>query len=706
MKFRFLLLAFILTLIAITAIAVRGQEPIPTAMSLSGGGNTDYQSSSELPGREENLRGFLQAAQAQAQKLGQSLTHILIIPTARISNPFTITQGERENLTAFAEAQADSLEDICLQFSTENSLPCQATVLPVFMRSDAASIAYVNEIADSLSAIYFLDGSPLLAMRNLANTPLERVIADAYQRGVLIAGDGNSANMQSFQLLVGYQSDFAAENALAFGASDLRTMPRGRGLIYGLDHAIIQSELFFEGRLGLLLNALIDPASVNVGLGIDRHAGVDILDGDTVTRIYGKQTAVIMDAETYHAADSAQYHGSLNYLSLRNVLVHALTAGDLNYDFATRSSTQFSTPQTLSRRFETLRLPSEAGSLYLLSNITQSWNASILLNQFLNEAGGQQARVLHLLLGYPNQDAIQAQIDFINQMLGVDTLPLVVTPSTPPGFEPNLTDYDAIMISLADRQRFPELSSKLGFLRAAWFAGKPILAAGEATPILGTNFWINPYQSSPALLDPELAHFDPSQHVHSPGLNLLPANIEVGVTNNNRWGGLFSLAYRNPTVITLGMADQTAIVLQSDLTIVQGENIVASLDLRNATIGEQDSNIRFANGLLDVFAPGDLLEPRDADAAAAPIPAATPIVTFPSPTPSPSPTITATPEPTNTPRVRPPTRTPRPSPTTPASPPPRNPTTSNLMVFLSLLMVVVIILGVLINRPRYKTPQN
>lgn len=706
MKFRFLLLTFCLSLIAITAIAVRGQETIPTAMSLSGGGNTDYQSTSELPGREENLRGFIQAAQSQAQLLGQSLTHILIIPTARISNPFTLTQVERENLKAFAKEQADLLETTCLQFSSEGSLPCQATVLPVFMRSDAASIAYVTEIVDSLSAIYFLDGNPVLAMRNLANSPLERVIADAYQRGVLIAGDGNGANLQSIQLLVGYQSDFAAENALAFGAIDLRTMPGGRGFIYGLDHAIVQSELFFEGRLGLLLNALIDPASVNVGLGIDRHAGVDIRDGNLIRRVYGKQTAVIVDAETYHAADSAQYHGSLNYLSLRNVLVHAIAAGDFDYDLAKRASTQFSSPQTVSRRFETLRLPAGAGSLYLLSNVSPSWNASILLNQFLNEAGGQQARVLHLLLGYPNRDANQAQTDLINQLLGVETIPLIVSPSTPAGFEPDLTDYDAVLVSLADRQRFPELSNKLGFLRVAWFAGKPILAAGEATPILGTHFWINPYQSSPTLIDPELAHFDPSLHINSPGLSLIPANIEVGLTNNNRWGGLFSLAYRNPTIISLGMADQTAIVLHTDLTTVEGENIVASLDLRTAEIGEPDSNIRFTNGFLDVFAPGDHLEPRNADAAAAPVPAATPIVVFPSPTASPSPTITATPVPTNTPRIRPPTRTPRPSPTTPASPPPRDPTTSNLMVFLSLLMVVVIILGVLINRPRSQPPQK
>ena len=181
---------------------------------------------------------------------------------------------------------------------------------------------------------------------------------------------------------------------------------------------------------------------------------------------------------------------------------------------------------------------------------------------------------------------------------------------------------------------------------------------------------------------------------------MLPVNLEISLTASNRWGGFFSLAYANPGVITLGMADQTAIILRRDRTGVEGENIVASLDLRNATLGEANSNVRFINGLLDIFAPGDRLDASNADENAAPIPAATPVIIYPSATPTATPTLTATPAPTNTPRIRPPTRTPRPSPTTPISPPPCDPTTSNLMLFLSILMVIVIILGVMINLPR------
>jgi cyanophycinase len=647
MKIRALVLALILILITLTA--VRGQETAPPAMSLSGGGLTEDPAIGLSPGRLQSLIGLAQAAHAQAQLLGQENTHFLIIPSARVDNPDAITPVERENLLALAQAQAEAIAAACQEIGAEITLPCQTTVLPIYPRSDAANTTYIQKILSSLSAIYFLDGDPLVAMRNLADTPLEQVIADAYRSGVLIAGDGAGADLQSLQLLAGYQPDFAAENALAFGAIDLRALPNGRGLSYGLDQAIIQSELFYEGRLGLLLNALIDPGSVNLGLGIDRYAGVDLSAGNLLTRVYGSQTALIVDAETYHAADSAQYRGRLNYLSLRNILVHAFSAGEVGYRLDARSFSEFSTPQTISRQFETLRLPSGAGSLYLLSSLSPSWSASTLLNRFLNESGGRQARVLHLLLGYPNPEAIQAQADLVDQLLGREALPLAINAATPAGFEPDLTGYDAILISLVDRQHFPELRDKLGVLRVAWFGGKPILASGDAAVILGAHYWLNAYQSSPILQDPALTHFDPTLHEQALGLNLLPVNLEVGLTDSNRWGGLFSLAYRHPDLIALGMADQTALVLQSERTVLEGENIVASLDLRNAAVGEAGSNVRFVNGLLDIFAPGDIMEPRPADAAAALVPAATPLIVLPSPTPTASPTITATPAPTRRP---------------------------------------------------------
>ena len=490
MKFRALLITILLILFTLTV--VHGQEPVSPVMLLSGGGDApNLDTGAEIP---LSLIGFAQAAQQQARRLGQTSVNILIVPTGLTSNPFDISSAEQENLVAVAQQQGDILEAACLELPDADNLPCQAEILPVFLRTDATTATNLTSINDSVSAIYFLDGNHDMAMRILSNTPIERVIADAYQHGVLIAGNGEGADILSIQLLAGYEPDFSAENALAFGAIDLRTLPGPRGLLFGQDRLILQSELFSEGRLGLLLNALADPESVNVGLGIDRSAGVEIQNASVLSWVYGEQTALIVDAETYHAADSAQYRGGLNYLSLRNVLVHSLTAGETEFNFNSLSFAQNQPPETIDRRFETLSLPAEAGSLYLLSTQSDTWSASTLLNRFVNEAGGQQARVLHVLLGYPDADSIQAQQETINRIIGLETLPLVIDAETPAGFEPELTSYDAILLSLARRQQYPPLAERLAFLRVAWFGGKPILAAGEATVVLGTTYLSNPNQ--------------------------------------------------------------------------------------------------------------------------------------------------------------------------------------------------------------------
>jgi cyanophycinase-like exopeptidase len=692
MKFRALL--FTLLLVSLTLTAVRGQESIPKLLSLSGGGY------------EDSLVGFTRAAQQRARQLRHAQVKILVIPSTLISSSFSISQPERDNLGVIAEQHRLELETACQDFSGTNALPCTATILPVYIRSEASNPANLAFITQDLSAIFFLDGSATAAMQIIANTPLERTLSDAYERGVLVGGTGAGIDLFATHLLGGYKPGFNAENALAFGAADLFSAPGPRGLLFGLDFSLLQSDIFYTGRLGLLLNALADPQSPNVGLGLDHNAGIELSADGLISQVYGDQTVLILDAETYHAADGAHYRGALNYLSLRNVLVHILEQGANQYDMQRRTFDQNNAPDTLERRFETLRLPSEAGSLYLLSSLTNSWSASTLLTEFVNESGGQQARILHVLVGYADPESAQRQIEEINRSIGLETITLQITPETTPGLEPDFAAYDGILFSVADRQQVLPVKDNLLFLRVAWFNGKPILAANHAAVVLGTTFLRRPANSlASGPSTPVLTRFDPAAQTIEQGLGLIPANLETLLTGRNRWGGLFSLAYNSPGLITLGLADHAALVLHPDQTLVDGENIVVSLDLRYATQGEAGSGLRFANGMLDVFAPGDRMEPQLADMAALPFPAATPVIIYPSATPTTTPTLTATPVPTNTPRIRPPTRTPRPSPTTPASPPPRDPTTSNMLVFFSILMVVVILLGVLINRPRFRPPK-
>lgn len=94
----------------------------------------------------------------------------------------------------------------------------------------------------------------------------------------------------------------------------------------------------------------------------------------------------------------------------------------------------------------------------------------------------------------------------------------------------------------------------------------------------------------------------------TPALGLLDITVEPRVLADNRWGRLFALAYTQPTTVAFGIADNAALMITTDGATVVGDNVVVGLDLRLATLA-LGSNQAFviANGLLDVFAPGDAL---------------------------------------------------------------------------------------------------
>jgi hypothetical protein len=137
--------------------------------------------------------------------------------------------------------------------------------------------------------------------------------------------------------------------------------------------------------------------------------------------------------------------------------------------------------------------------------------------------------------------------------------------------------------------------------------------------------------------------------------------------------------------------------------MVLGKQAAFVLDLRSAALdhGTQGEYV-IANGLLDVFATGDEVLPQTADIHDNPLRAATPEPPTPTPTLTPQPTATLqpTPNPTDTPLEPTPTRAHRPTATPQTIPPPTNMSTTNLMVLLGVLIVIVILIGVLINYQR------
>ncbi len=108
---------------------------------------------------------------------------------------------------------------------------------------------------------------------------------------------------------------------------------------------------------------------------------------------------------------------------------------------------------------------------------------------------------------------------------------------------------------------------------------------------------------------------------------------------SNRWGRFFAAAFNHPEHPALGLNANTAIEVGPDGASVTGDNTVVSLDLRqaNLAVGENRGFV-IANGLLDAFAPGEMLAFEPAISAEAAEHAPTPVLL----------TATATPQPTAT----------------------------------------------------------
>jgi hypothetical protein len=135
---------------------------------------------------------------------------------------------------------------------------------------------------------------------------------------------------------------------------------------------------------------------------------------------------------------------------------------------------------------------------------------------------------------------------------------------------------------------------------------------------------------------------------------------------------------------------------------VWGEDVLFSLDLSQATLIDGGA----ANGLIDIFAPQEIVTYPIADQSALPVAANTPAlptatftqyVVTPSLTATATPTYTPSPVPTETLRVRP-TATIKPTHTPPPIPPPPDPARMNFMVVITMIMIIIILFGIWLNR--------
>lgn len=654
-------------------------------------------------GYEPIYPGFLEAVFARAEN---NQVKILVIPTGYSSNSLSITENERTTNIQDAENRRLQIEEAC-KHVTPPAIECVVTLVPVFVHSDAENPENLTAFSDDITAVFILGGDQTVTMQAIANTPLEKLLEDAYQRGVIIAGTSAGGAIQSANMIGGFHADFSTGTSMQFGATDLWNTFDRRGLSFGLQNAILDQHYFQRNRVGRLLNAITLPDAPHVGIGVDAYTGVLVVDGERLENTFGLYTVAILDAETYHAADAVEYVGPNYLLNLRNILVHLLSPGNFSYDLLNRQTSLSNTPQSIERSFDSLKGPAGSGALFLGGDLSYSPNDSPALMDFIEQSGGTDAHIAIIASGYPNDNAAQQAAEKYSASIVVAHIEIVIIPQdiAEPWIVPE--GITGLILIGDDQSRIQPLF--LSGVKDAWLSGVPVFADNAAAAIIGKFYSAH----GPTPEDAEIAEaatqksFLLGRTIILPGLGMMDIMVEPQLSDDNRWGRFFSLAYNYPQYLVVGLNKNTVIKITPEGALSSGTNVALLLDLRAATLGlGTNQGFVIANGLLDVFTPAQMIHPVKADVNALIQPANTPdfqVEMRTSPTSSEilEPTYTPTPTlimPSLTPaQQRAATRTPRPTNTPPVVPPAADPIRSNWMVLIAILAVIVVFIGVRIN---------
>lgn len=658
-------------------------------------------------GYTESLPSLSEAAIAHHHR---GYVNILVLPITLASKQENITLTERQQALNTAENLRAEIEAVCQQIAGYNYI-CKAEVVPVITREDAQNADNLEYFTQEISTIFIPDGNANVAMHVIGGTLIEGALVRAHQQNVVIAGTGAGSRIQSVAMIEGYKPGYNQENALNFNSVTVHGDAEQHGLLFGFQDSIVDSHFFEDGNVGRLLNAIHKPGYPHLGIGIDGGTGFNAPEGQFILNVFGRSGVMVLDAETYHSANISRYIGCGDseavilpctpLLSSRNIIVSLLAPGDFTYNLLNRQHSLQYSDMSVPRDFSFLRLPPGRGTLLLSGGLEPLSGSDNILKHFSELSGGADGKILIVTAGYQDQRQGESAAQRFGAALGTPVDYLTIVEGTE-SLELDFPGITGILVTGSDVSRISQ--DFFEPILAEWQAGSPLLLNDAIATIAGEYFVTQSLRSDGLPLSGTAASrtYISGQVTTGKGLSLLPILIETSLMSSNRWGRLFSQAYQHPDNLAIGLNKHSALEVSQDGAFVIGENSVITLDLSRSELSVGDNNaFVIANGLLDIFAPGEYIQPVTADANKSPTQAPTPVLVTATPTASPTATSTATPTetpvPTRTPRS---TRTPRPTATPPTIPPPSNPNTNQWMIAFSTLVVIVIIFGLLLNRRR------
>ncbi len=680
---KFFRLAWIVPAILIallTAMVVFAQASYPRQLIATGGGFSQPQDT------------FFTALSSRSATFNLSSLEILVIPAGIGSNPASITDAERKAQLASAEQQRQEIEAGCQAF-VPMEVRCTALLVPVITVNDAQASPALEAFASQPDGIYFLQSNAQAVLDVTRGSELDQEITNAYQAGTILSGPGD---LFSRMVIRGYRPKFEAGNAMTFGAILNSGSPEQGGFGLFPEQAVVDTNPFSDNHLGSLLNVITGPANPHIGIGIEAGTGFELLEDRQLAGFFGDSVVALLDAESYQAANSIVYQPGTQLIGLRNVLLQLIPPGaTTTYDLDRRESSLGLLEDSFNRNFDSLHLPAGAGTILLTSNLLENGAEMQNLVDFSNLSGGQNARLLILAFGYADNISAEQDANLIAAQLEVPSQVVIVQPDL---VEPVRIEAGITGVILTGPDPAKIRADVFLNLKSSWLSGMPVFADRAGAAIIGLQF------ATTIFPDEILPIFSAGRYMFRPGLGFIQANVEPYALQNFSWERQLTSAYQFPQTLVIGLAPGAAVQFSPEKVGVSGANVVSMIDFRKASLDANDAGIySIANALLDIYTPGEQIQTIQADSQTAPIHAPTPRLETTLQAPAPTPTATAPqteilPEPTEEPSGKPPTRTPRPTGTPVATPPPSDPGTTNLMVFFGVLSVVVVIVGVWLNR--------
>ena len=176
-------------------------------------------------------------AQAAVQHDTNGVVDILVIPITFATDPFNISNGERQQNLTLADNRRGLVESACNAVKLPNQT-CHAVLAPVLVRADAYLQSNLDLFPPELDGMYILGGDQTIAMQVVANTPFESEMADAFNAGAVVSGNSAGAAVESLNMIGGYTGNNGPENGFQQGIVDLwlpgGSDPNRRGLSFGI----------------------------------------------------------------------------------------------------------------------------------------------------------------------------------------------------------------------------------------------------------------------------------------------------------------------------------------------------------------------------------------------------------------------------------------------------------------------------------------